>query len=74
MPPANPAPAFSYLLTHPKDLGVGWLRRSRYRALVLLKMEYEGQMLLWLTTSPGQSDMMDLVSEALQALGGVETG
>ncbi|UOQ71183.1 hypothetical protein [Hymenobacter cellulosilyticus] len=62
------------MLTHPRDIGVGWLRRSRYRAIQLVKMEYEGQKLLWLTTSPGQSDMMQLVAEALQTLGGVEVG
>ncbi|MCB2410902.1 hypothetical protein [Hymenobacter lucidus] len=73
IPSANNAPDYSYLLTHPKDIGVSWLRRSRYRAIELLKMEYEGQKLLWLATSPGQSDMMELVAEALQSLGGVET-
>lgn len=71
--PVTIAPDYSYSLTHPKDIGVGWLRRSRYRAIGLLKMEHEGRKLLWLVASPGQSEVMDLVAEALQNLGGVET-
>ena len=63
---------FMYLLSHPKD--IGWILPtwSRYRPVDLMKMEFEGRKLVCVSTSPGASDMMDIVSEALVELGGLE--
>jgi hypothetical protein len=68
----NRSEDFMYLLSHPKD--IGWILPtwSRYRPVGLIKMEVNGRKLVCISTSPEASDMMDILSEALVELGGLE--
>lgn len=69
---SNNSEDFAYLLSHPKSTKTILPILSRYRAVTLIKMEFEGRKLISIMTSPGDSDMMDIISEALVKLGGLE--
>ncbi|UOQ64524.1 hypothetical protein [Hymenobacter volaticus] len=69
---SNNSEDFAYLLSHPKSAKTVLPILSRYRAIKLMKMEFEGRKLISIITSPGDSYMMNIVSEALVKLGGLE--